>query len=150
MKREELLAKKDDVLDYDAIKEKFPWIFEKNREFVLSPDADGFYCGILLTAFLGWKCVGFYDDKNLALKKGCETNDVVFVDVEMFDQNKKSIGNHALLPSNPKKYKESIDIGFSQCINLNLVRRISHKEYQSKYPFGTSHLLLSILSTKAL
>lgn len=132
--------------DYNEIIEKFPWILERDRNFVISPDADGFYCAMLLTYFLNWRCVGFYNDRVLLLKNGIEENDVVFVDVEMFDKNKMSIGNHALLPKNIKKFEGDIYDGFSQCLNLNLHRKVSHKYYESKYPFGTSHLILSILS----
>ncbi len=134
------------LFDYDLLISEHPWIVESGKKFVVSPDADGFYCSMLLTSILNWQCVGFYDGKALLLKHDFNENDIIYVDVEMFNPNKKSIGNHALLPGNVSAFKDVIEGGFKQSINPNLLREISNKEYNRKYPFGTSHFLLSILA----
>ncbi len=132
--------------DYDAAIVKFPWIIQKNMLFVVSPDADGFYCAMLLTHFNQWKCVGFYNDRVLLLKDGVDEDDVVYIDVEMFDASKKSMGNHSLLPKTIKNFKEHIDESFSQCFNPNLIKGVTHGNYSKKFPYGTAHILLSVLS----
>ena len=83
-KIEELLANKLDVIDYDALLQKYPWINERNRKCVLSPDSDGLLCGLFMAYARGWQIVGFYDDKVGLINNKYRTDDLVFLDGEIF------------------------------------------------------------------
>ena len=139
-------------VDYNKIIREHPWILEHGRKFVISPDADGFFCALWLTKFLDWKLVGFYDADVFAIKKEYIQEDIVYIDVEIFDAMIKSMGNHCVLPRNFKEL--GIKEGFSNCINPNIIREVYFDKYdltnpngfRHKYPFGTSQFLLSIIA----
>ncbi|MDD4909525.1 MAG: hypothetical protein PHR44_02430 [Candidatus Omnitrophica bacterium] len=134
-----------ETIDYKIILSRFPWIVEKNQNVILSPDCDGFLCGLLMSSFLGWKIVGFYDGKILILKKGLKTRDCVFLDMEIFRKDIRSVGHHMLmfdvrnLPSNWDN--------FNNCIQPNNIRGFDFRSsFNLKYPLGTIHFLIGILA----
>ena len=60
----ELLKNRDkEFLDHDQVFEGYPWIFEENKNCIISPDSDGFMCGLLMSHFFNWNIKGFYDGK---------------------------------------------------------------------------------------
>lgn len=135
-------------LDYDLLLDGFPWIAQKNQNCILSPDSDGFLCGLLVTNFLGWNVVGFYDGKVLICKDGVDYQDCVFLDIEINRKNIRSIGNHLV------EYNYLLDIpnrNFTQSIQPNILRKFDKKKnFQQKYPLATIHLLLGILQAKGV
>ncbi|MBI4138002.1 MAG: hypothetical protein HY482_00180 [Candidatus Wildermuthbacteria bacterium] len=131
-------------LDYRALLRQHPWVVERDHNCILSPDSDGLLCGLLMSHYLGWKIRGFYDGKVLALKEGMNPQDCVFLDMEIFRPNIRSVGQHMVmydkadLPPNWSK--------FNNCIAANNLRNYDFKnDFKLKYPFGTVHMLLSIL-----
>ncbi len=66
---QDLLKDKNEQIEYDIICKKYKWILEKNNFCVLSPDSDGFLCGLFMSTFLNWKIVGFYDGKVSVINK---------------------------------------------------------------------------------
>lgn len=138
--REDVL---DDLIDYDEVVRRYPWIVSEECDCVISPDSDGFLCGLLASSLLNWRIVGFYDGKVLVHKQGIHYREFVFLDCEINRPGVRSIGNHLL------QYDGSASISnfnFDSCINPNLLRGFHGKGmFQRKYPFGTIHLLLSIL-----
>ena len=56
-------------IDIKKINEKFSWIFEKNKNCIISPDSDGIMCALLMSKYLNWKVKGFYDGKVLLFHK---------------------------------------------------------------------------------
>ena len=138
----------DDKINYDEILEKYPWLLAENQNAIISPDADGMLCGLFMSHFLGWKIVGHYDNgKNLILKKGMSANECVFLDSEIYRSNIKSIGHHISLfrQNNTNISHEK----YKNCLNPNTLRGRTLKEkFSSKYPMGTIHLLLCVVSQK--
>ena len=138
----------DEKINYDEILEKYPWLLKENQNAIISPDADGMLCGLFMSHFLRWKIVGYYDNgKNLILKNGISANECVFLDSEIYRSNIKSIGHHISLfrqnstNINPEEYKN--------CLNPNTLRgRTLKDKFSFKYPMGTIHLLLCIVSQK--
>lgn len=141
---QELLAGKDDKIDFDYVIDKFPWIVEKNQNCILSPDSDGLLCGLLMSHFLNWKIKGFYDGKVMLLENGVSAKDCVFLDMEIFREDIRSFGHHMVLyngrniPENWNQFKNSIQPN-------NLRNYDGCHVFRLKYPFGTIHMLLSIL-----
>jgi hypothetical protein len=136
-----------DSIDYSALIKQHPWITERDQNCVLSPDSDGLLCGLLVSHYLGWNIKGFYDGKVLIIEKGVRARDCIFLDVEIFREGVKSIGQHMLmydkknLPTNWNNFKDAIA--------ANNLRGYDFKnDFKLKYPFGTIHLLLSILAQK--
>ncbi|HAZ16530.1 MAG: hypothetical protein A3H59_02740 [Candidatus Jacksonbacteria bacterium RIFCSPLOWO2_02_FULL_43_9] len=97
-----------------------------------------------MSHYLGWKIRGFYDGKILAIKDAFLPQDCIFLDMEIFRQNIRSVGQHMImydktdLPANWNN--------FDNCIAANNLRSYDFKNnFKLKYPLGTIHILLSIL-----
>ena len=84
-------------LDYHALLQQYPWIVEREQNCILSPDSDGLLCGLLMSHYLGWKIRGFYDGKILTIKEGVNPQDCVFLDMEIFRPNIRSVGQHIVV-----------------------------------------------------
>lgn len=133
-----------DALDFEELIKSYPWIVRENQNCIISPDSDGMLCGLLLSHYLGWKIQGFYDGKILIKNKDIQTKDCVFLDMEIFRNGVKSIGQHLVL-YDKRRLPPNWD-SFKNCISANNLRRYDFKEnFSKKYPFGTIHLLLAIL-----
>jgi len=134
-------------LDYHKVLHFYPWIIERGQNCILSPDSDGFLCGLLMSHYLGWKVRGFYDGKVLLIDKNLSPKDCIFLDMEIFRKEVRSVGQHmvAYQYSQPPKNWDN----FSQCISANNLRGFDvHRKFIEKYPFATVHLLLAILGVK--
>ena len=139
-----LKDKHNDRADYDALLKRYPWINEKNKYCILSPDSDGLLCGLFMSKYRGWKIVGFYDDKVGLINNKYTEEDVILLDGEIFRQSVKSVGHHMLKWNKRQKLDFS---GFEQCIQPNLIRNYDGKnDFRLKYPLATIHLLVSILA----
>ena len=139
-----LKGKENDKIDYDNLIKSYPWIVERNKSCVLSPDSDGLLCGLFMAKHLGWKIVGFYDDKVGIINKECLSDSIVFLDGEIFRKNAKSMGHHML---NLNKNKNVDFSNFENCIQPNLLRNYDGKhDFRLKYPLATIHMLISIVA----
>jgi hypothetical protein len=147
-KIQQLLEDKYDQIDYDNLIEKYPWIMSKNTNCVISPDSDGLLCGLFMSHYLSWKVVGFYDGKVLLLKHDVSCDDVVFLDIEIFRENTKSMGHHILL-YNKKKKPSNWDSNFRNCIQPNNIRNYDgYHDFRIKYPLASIHMLIGIIGSK--
>jgi hypothetical protein len=138
----ELLDQKGNI-NYAGVIEKYPWIVSRGQKCVLSPDCDGLLCGLLMSALFDWEIVGFYDGKTLLLKNGVAVADCVFLDMEIFRNYVRSLGQHMLLWN---KRKPPPNWGnFDNCISPNNIRGFDGKtRFPQKYPLGSIHVLLGI------
>lgn len=135
-------------INYEKIIEKHPWIVEKNKKCILSPDIDGLLCGLLMSHYLNWEIVGFYDGKVLIIKTGLQTKDCIFLDMEILRKGIRSVGHHMnvhIINKPPANYHKIMN----SCINPNHIRGFDRiANFSSKYPLGTVHLLMYILENK--
>jgi hypothetical protein len=135
----------DEQLNYEELLEKYRWPKEKNKKAVISPDIDGFLCGLLVSYYLGWEIVGLYDGGDLLIEGKNEWKECVFIDMEIYREEVCSIGNHLLLYNKNKKPKSWVK--FRNCINPNNLRNFDKvHDFKNKYPFGTIHFLICLLS----
>lgn len=133
--------------DYEAIVKRHPWIIAKGQLAVLSPDSDGLLCALFLCHHLDWKIVGFYDGKVLLLQKMLSAKDCVFLDMEIFRKDIRSIGQHMLLYN--KNDRPASWNRFDERVQPNNLRSYDAlHDFPSKYPFATIHLLLGIVSPR--
>ncbi len=144
-KIEELLKDKhNDRMNFDSLLEMYPWINERGRYCILSPDSDGLLCGLFMAKVRDWKIVGFYDDKVGVINKEYLKEDIVLLDGEIFRESVKSVGHHMLKLNKNRTVDFS---GFKQCIQPNLLRNYDGKHnFRLKYPLATIHLLISIIA----
>ncbi len=144
-KIEDLLRnRQNDKADFEAILEAYPWIDERDRYCILSPDSDGLLCGLFMSKFRGWKIVGFYDAKVAVVNKRYVESDIILLDGEIFRKSVKSVGHHMLKLNKNRNVDFS---AFEQCIQPNLIRNYDGKhDFRLKYPLATIHLLISIIS----
>ena len=100
-----------------------------------------------MSHYLNWKVVGYYDGKVLLLKEGLSCKDCVFLDMEIFRKDVKSVGQHMLQYN--KKGKPSNWRNFTNCIQPNNLRDydVLH-DFRLKYPLATVHMLIGIIGTK--
>ncbi|TAL19379.1 hypothetical protein EPN90_03455 [Patescibacteria group bacterium] len=135
-------------IDYENLIERRPWVVERGRQYILSPDSDGFLCGLLVTNFLDGEVVGFYDGKILISKDGVNFRNCIFLDIEINRRDIGSMGNHLV------EYNRNLVVNnrnFDECIQPNILRGFDGKTaFQRKYPFGTIHLLLGILQESGI
>lgn len=131
-------------INYSLLLEQYPWIVERGQNCILSPDCDGFLCGLLMSYYLGWKIRGFYDGKVFVIEDGFNPQERVFLDMEIFRPNIRSVGQHMIMYD-----KTDLPLNwsnFDNCIAVNNLRNYDFKnDFKLKYPFGTVHVLLSIL-----
>jgi len=136
-----------DKIDYAEVIKQYPWIVERGHKVVLSSDADGLLCGLLMASLLDWEITGFYDGRRLLLKKGLTAKRCIFLDMEIFDPAVRSLGQHLVLYNKnavPDNWNR-----FSSAINPNLMRGLDTlHDNARKYPFGAIHLLLAIVASR--
>ena len=144
---QEMLAGRDDVIDYSAVIKKFPWLVQKDQNCVLSPDSDGLLCGLFVSHYLNWKIRGFYDGKIMVLEKGFKPKDCIFLDMEVFRKGIRSVGQHMVM-FNKGRLPENWE-NFDDCASINNIRgHDGYHDFRLKYPFGTIHFLIGVLGTK--
>jgi len=124
---------------------KFPWVVQKGLKLIISPDSDGLLSALLYLNYLDAEVVGYYDGKIMLVKDGVNPRDCVFLDMDVYHKDFRSVGHHMVslnknnLPSNWSNYRN--------CIQLNNLRGFDkNSNFQQKYPFATIHFLLSLLS----
>lgn len=149
MLRDQDTSENNRQIDYCSIIEQYPWIVERENNAILSPDSDGFLCGLAYSYLLNWRIVGYYDGKNLILENGLSANQCVFLDMDIFRNILRSVGHHMVL-YNKNRIPENWD-QYSNCIQLNNIRNFdAQHDFQRKYPFGTIHFLLGILQSQKI
>lgn len=143
-----LLVDQNDRIIYENVIRQYPWIIERERNCILSPDSDGLLCGLFMQSVLDWNIVGFYDGKVMLLKDDIELGDCVFLDMEIFRDFIKSIGQHMLMWSAKKDKQRPEWLGFRNCISVNNIRDFDGKtKFNKKFPLATIHILLAIVGS---
>lgn len=134
-------------IDYQKIISDYSWILKENQKTILSPDSDGLLCGLFMSHFFNWEIAGFYDGKVLLLKKGLSAKDCIFLDMEIYRKEIKSVGHHMVLFNKnvlPKNWNN-----FKNCIQPNIIRDYDgFHNFRLKYPLATIHFLLGIIGSQ--
>lgn len=100
---------------------------------------------LLYLNYFDAEVVGYYDGKVMLSKENVDSKDCLFLDMDVYNKNIKSIGHHMVcynknkLPNNWYNYDNYIQIN-------NLRNFDKNKDFQRKYPFATIHFLLALLS----
>jgi hypothetical protein len=146
-KIQKLLSGRTDKIDYKKIIENYPWIVSRRQNCILSPDSDGLLCGLFMSTYLDWKVKGFYDGKIMLLDKNVSAKNCVFLDMEVFRKDIRSVGHH-MVQFNKNKKPANWD-NFKNCIQPNNLRNYDgYHDFRLKYPLATIHLLIGIVGSK--
>jgi len=130
---------------YDKIIEKHPWLQEKKHKAIISSDVDGLLSGLLVSTFLDWEIVGYYDSENLLIKENTTCAECIFLDVEIFRSNIRSLGHHIII-FDKNKIPHDFNEKTKLLLNPNIERNFDRlHNYTNKYPFGAVHLLLKAM-----
>lgn len=141
------MSEKNCLINYDQIVKEHHWIVEKNQDCIISSDSDGLLCGLFMSNVLGWKIRGFYDGKVMLLDKDVDVVNCIFLDMEIFRKNIRSVGHH-MVQFNKNKRPTNWD-NFSNCIQPNNLRNFDgYKDFRSKYPLATIHFLIGIIGSR--
>ncbi|MBI4648010.1 MAG: hypothetical protein HY738_15850 [Bacteroidia bacterium] len=144
-KIQDLLKDKNDQIDFIELIRRYNWIIQRDFNCILSPDSDGFLCGLFMSHYFNWKISGYYDGKVLLINKNVSAFDknCAFLDIEIFRKAVKSIGHHMLKYNNRLKH-DNFD-QFENTIQPNLLRSYDGKNhFRLKYPLATIHFLIAI------
>ena len=146
-KIQQLLSDRTDQIDYKQIIRNYPWIIQKQQFCILSPDSDGLLCGLFMSHYLNWKIKGFYDGKVMLLDKNVSPKECVFLDMEVFRKDIRSVGHH-MVQFNKNKKPANWD-NYKNCIQPNNLRDYDgYHDFRLKYPLATIHLLIGIVGSK--
>ncbi len=128
------------ILNRKDIITQYPWLKQKNHQFIISADYNGLICASFLTHMLNWELVGYYDLESLWIssEKIKNHNDVIWVDLNILPKLGRAIGGHIV--SLPKQ----IPKGFKTSCNPNVLARLTSDDFQNKFPFSTLIFLLWI------
>lgn len=146
-KIQELLSGRTETINYEKIIKDYPWILKRGQNCIVSPDSDGLLCGLFMSNYLNWKIKGFYDGKVMLLDKKISAKDCIFLDMEIFKKEIKSVGHH-MVQFNKNKRPSNWN-NFNNCIQPNNFRNYDgYKDFRLKYPLATIHLLIGIVGSK--
>ena len=124
----------------------YPWLQDSGRDCVLSPDCDGFLCGLFMSFFFDWKVRGYYDGKALFVEQGVDPKECVFLDMEIARPHVKSVGQHMLYYQVDRSPHPDLEKEFASCLSPNNLRKFDfYSRFMRKYPLGTIHLLMALL-----
>lgn len=146
---QDLLAGRLNELNYPDLLARYPWIVQRNKKCILSPDSDGLLSALFMSKYLGWKVIGYYDGKVMLLKDGESTQneDVIFLDMEIYRPHVKSVGHHMVLIN--KNRVPNTWSNHDNCLQPNNLRNYDGKhDFRLKYPLATIHFLLGIIGTQ--
>jgi hypothetical protein len=131
------------VLELEKIKKVYPWAFIKNQNMVIGDDLDAIISSCFLHHYLGWEIKGFYVKYNkLFIEKELKNwEDCIFVDLDIAQNNIKSIGHHILQINSNDSLS---NIGHNNSLNPNILRGKTMETFRTKYPLGTIHFLMWI------
>ncbi|QOJ17093.1 MAG: hypothetical protein HRU76_05645 [Phycisphaeraceae bacterium] len=136
-----------DLFDVEAVIARYPWVVGSGHDCILSPDADGQLCGLLLSNALGWRIRGFYDGKALVVDAGVDPSRCIYVDMEICRAGVRSFGNH-MLAFNLGRRSDDWDVRFADCFSINNWRSHDRRAFNRKYPFASIHFLLPTLAAR--
>jgi len=121
------------IFNQKYIFQQYPWLKEKNRQFIISADYDGLICAGFLHHYLDWELVGYYNFEHIWISKEGLKNksDLIWVDLNILPSQGKAIGGHIITLDG------HIPHGFMSSCNPNILAGISAENFNQKYPFST-------------
>jgi len=126
------------MISRGTIFNKFNWLKDKNRYFIISSNYDGLICAAFLSHYLNWKLVGYYNMEKIWISDDGIQNkkDLIWVDLDILPKSGRTLGGHIV------KLDDIIPQGFETSCNPNLLLDLSNKDFKKKYPLSTLAFLM--------
>jgi hypothetical protein len=120
------------TINKDLVRQNNPWLFERNRSFIVHNDIDGLLCALFLSNKLDWNLVGFYDLKCVWTDStyGGTLFDPIYIDLDVTHSKAQSTGHH-IVAQHGKHH-----------LNPNILYNKSIENFETKYPLGEIFFLL--------
>ena len=126
---------------------KTQWLnnVKTKKGIIAQLDADGLSSAYILNKLTGLPVCGITDLYNNihGIGKGDKLSDYVFVDVEVFDAQIMSTGNHNNV-TNEEVLDELLKNRITSCLNPNYQFGTTVTDYTKKYPYSTSLYLMEL------
>ena len=129
-------------------------LFTNNKDIVINSDIDGFLCGMILQKYFDCHVVGFSDsyDKVWLSPEITNIDSPIYIDIYVARPNVVCIDQH-IIAFNREHYNQIVSYGTK--INPNLDRKRTFlgdmdSDYYHKYPFGTVHYLIRLMSEEGI
>ena len=121
---------------------KFKWLNDSNRSFVISANYDGLICASFLSHYLNWKLVGYYNMENIWISDSGIQNkkDLIWVDLDILPASGRTLGGHIV------QLENNMPASFNFSCNPNILLNISNKDFRNKYPLSTLTFLMWIFN----
>ena len=86
------------ILNRKDIINRYPWMYEKGHQFIVSSDYDGLICASLLNHLKNWKLVGYYNLESIWISEDAKKNknDIIWVDLNILPKQGRAIGGHII------------------------------------------------------
>ena len=132
------------MLNRKKIFQKFKWLKDKNRQFVISANYDGLICASFLSHFLNWELVGYYNMQTIWISESGVKNkkDLIWVDLDIIPTLGRTLGGHII------KLGDSMPRGFRNSCNPNILMNLSNNNFNQKYPLSTLAFLIWLYNVK--
>ena len=132
------------MLNRKKIFQKFKWLKDKNRQFVISANYDGLICASFLSHFLNWELAGYYNMQTIWISETGVKNkkDLIWVDLDIIPTLGRTLGGHII------KLGDSMPKGYSNSCNPNILMNLSNNNFNQKYPLSTLAFLMWLYDVK--
>ena len=126
------------IFDTKQIFINYPWLKQRNMPMIISSNYDGMICASLLSHFLDWKLVGYYNHESLWISKKAIENkkEIIWVDLNILPKQGKGVGGHIV------SVDGYIPDGFESSCNPNILNGLTSQNFDSKFPFSTLIFLM--------
>ena len=123
---------------------KFKWLNDSHRYFIISANYDGLACAAFLSHYLKWELVGYYNMEKIWISNvGIQNKkDLIWVDLDILPTAGRTLGGHIV------KLGDSMPKGFSSSCNPNILLNLSNQDFNNKYPLSTLAFLMWIFNIK--
>ena len=87
------------IINRNNIFNKFKWLKDKNRPFIISADYDGLACAAFLSHHMQWKLVGYYNMEKIWISKyGIENKkELIWVDLNILPKSGRTSNREFVL-----------------------------------------------------
>ena len=126
------------MISRDIIFNKFKWLKDKHRYFIISSNYDGLICAAFLSNYLNWELAGYYNMEKIWISESGIQNkkDLIWVDLDILPSAGRTLGGHIV------KLDNNIPRGFNNSCNPNILLNLSNHNFTQKYPLSTLAFLM--------
>jgi len=132
------------MISKKSIFNKFKWLKDKHRYFIISANYDGLICAAFLSNYLKWELAGYYNMEKIWISEEGIKNkkDLIWVDLDILPKAGRTLGGHIV------KLDNTIPRGFNTSCNPNILLNLSNYNFKNKYPLSTVAFLMWLFNIK--